>query len=274
MNNKNTVVYALAALLLISGGVFLYRSSSRSTENTQEVKVSENNQQKDQASEDQNGNVLGEESNSNTTDPMQNDPTKTTTTDSAMKDTACSRNFDENKLKTAKVNIANQTVELDIAKYGKIKVQLYDKDAPKTVENFLRLVNSGFYDCLTFHRISKGFVIQGGDPKGDGTGGQSAFGADFEDELNTSTQSYKDGYKHGVLAMANRGPNTNSSQFFILLSDYPLDHKYTIFGKVSEGLDVVDKIGQSEIIANPYMGPTDGAPKEKIVINKAVIITK
>ncbi len=263
MNNKNQIVYALAAFLLIAGGIFVYNSTKKSGTVAEEQTAQ--TESKEMTKEDT-GDVLGE--SKDTTD--QNKTPSENPTSMAN----CTRNFDENKLKTAKVELANQKVELDVAGYGKLGLEFYEKDAPKAVENFLRLVNSGFYDCLTFHRISKGFVIQGGDPKGDGTGGISAFGTEFEDELNPETPSYKAGYKHGVLAMANRGPNTNSSQFFILLSDYPLDHKYTIFGKVTSGLDVVDKIGNAEIIPNPYMGGADGAPKEKIVINKASIVTK
>ena len=125
--------------------------------------------------------------------------------------------------------------------YGEIQFETYDADAPKTVENFITLANKKFYDNLTFHRIAKGFVIQGGDPSGNGTGGP---GYTFEDELNPETVSYKAGYQKGVVAMANAGPNTNGSQFFILLENYPLPHNYTIFGKVVRGQDVVDTIGQ------------------------------
>ncbi len=126
---------------------------------------------------------------------------------------------------------------------GDIVVEFYPQDAPKTVTNFATLAKSGFYNGLSFHRVEPGFVIQGGDPKGDGTGGTSIYGSTFEDELNPETQSYKDGYKEGVLAMANRGPNTNSSQFFIMLADNDtLPKNYTIFGKVTSGMDVVKKI--------------------------------
>lgn len=196
-----------------------------------------------------------------------------TSAEQAQPDAAgsCTRNFDENKLKTAKVDIANKFVTLSVKGFGDIKVQLYDKDAPKTVENFLRLVNAGYYDCLTFHRVAKGFVIQGGDPTGTGSGGDSAFGGKFADELNANTPSYKAGYVKGVLAMANAGPNTNTSQFFILIGDATkmLPHSYTIFGKVTSGESVTDKIGQVEIV--PQMGPTDGAPKTPVVITKATI---
>jgi len=187
---------------------------------------------------------------------------------------ACTRNFDQSVLaKNSTLNIKNRQVTFDVKGFGNITVELYDQDAPKTVENFLRLTDAGFYNCLTFHRVSKNFVIQGGDPKGDGTGGGSAFGSPFADELNPNTASYKAGYTKGVLAMANSGPNTNGSQFFIMLDDVSLPHNYTIFGKVVSGQDVVDKIGQVAITPNPAMGPTDGAPVTPVVM-ESVKITK
>ncbi len=103
------------------------------------------------------------------------------------------------------------------------------------------MAQKGFYNNLTFHRVVNGFVIQGGDPSGNGMGGP---GYAFEDELNPETESYKIGYKKGVVAMANAGPNTNGSQFFIMLEDNPLPHNYTIFGQVVNGQEVVDVIGQ------------------------------
>lgn len=132
---------------------------------------------------------------------------------------------------------------------GEIEVEFYPDDAPKTVKNFATLAANGFYDNLTFHRVEPGFVIQGGDPKGDGTGGTSIYGPTFSDELKTTTKSYKAGYKEGVLAMANRGPNTNSSQFFIMLADNTtLPKNYTIFGKVTSGMDVVKQIQKGDKI--------------------------
>lgn len=131
--------------------------------------------------------------------------------------------------------------------YGAIVFQTYDKDAPKTVENFITLANKKFYDGLTFHRVISGFMIQGGDPNGTGTGGP---GYQFDDELNPATPSYQAGYKKGVVAMANSGPNTNGSQFFIMTADYPLPNSYTIFGKVVSGQDVVDKIANVKTDAN------------------------
>ncbi|OGE81639.1 MAG: peptidylprolyl isomerase [Candidatus Doudnabacteria bacterium RIFCSPHIGHO2_01_FULL_43_23] len=130
---------------------------------------------------------------------------------------------------------------------GDIELAFFPEDAPKAVENFIRLAESGYYNGVTFHRVVKDFVIQGGDPTGTGAGGESVFGPTFEDELDPSTPSYQRGYKKGVLAMANSGPNTNGSQFFILLKDNPLPHLYTIFGEVLSGQDVVDKIGLVEV---------------------------
>lgn len=131
--------------------------------------------------------------------------------------------------------------------YGNITIELYRNDAPNTVENFTTLASKGFYNGLIFHRVIKGFMIQGGDPNGNGTGGP---GYKFNDELNPATASYKAGYKKGVVAMANSGPNTNGSQFFIMHEDYPLPNSYTIFGKVTSGQDVVDKIANVKTGAN------------------------
>ncbi len=129
---------------------------------------------------------------------------------------------------------------------GDIKIELFAKDAPKTVENFTKLAEKGYYDGVIFHRVIKDFMIQGGDPTGTGTGGESVFGATFEDEIN----SHK--IVAGTLAMANRGPNTNGSQFFIVTeSAQPhLDGKHTAFGQVTEGMDVVKKIAAVQVGAN------------------------
>lgn len=116
---------------------------------------------------------------------------------------------------------------------GTIEFELLDDDAPKTAENFVTLANKGFYTGVIFHRVVPGFVIQGGDPVGNGTGGP---GYKFEDETVTRD------YEAGIVAMANSGPNTNGSQFFIMLEENPLPKQYTIFGKVTQGLDVVRKI--------------------------------
>lgn len=130
---------------------------------------------------------------------------------------------------------------------GTIAFETYDADAPKTVQNFITLAQKGFYSNLIFHRVIKGFMIQGGDPNGNGTGGP---GYAFEDELNPAAESYKQGYIKGMVAMANAGPNTNGSQFFIMLENTPLPHNYTIFGKVISGQNVVDAIGKTQTNSN------------------------
>src|SRR5213592_5285867 len=118
---------------------------------------------------------------------------------------------------------------------GEVTIELFDEDAPKTVENFRKLAADGFYDGLTFHRVIPDFMIQGGCPKGDGTGGP---GYTFEDEANDRR------VVRGALAMANAGPNTNGSQFFIVTADACpwLDGLHTVFGQVTSGMDVVDTI--------------------------------
>jgi len=122
---------------------------------------------------------------------------------------------------------------------GAITLELFDEDAPQTVQNFKRLAADGFYDGVIFHRIIKDFMIQGGDPTGTGTGGP---GYTFEDELNPNK------VVRGALAMANAGPNTNGSQFFIVTTpEAPwLDGKHTVFGRVTDGMDVVDRIENAD----------------------------
>ncbi len=119
--------------------------------------------------------------------------------------------------------------------HGAIELELFDEDAPKTVENFRKLADDGFYDGVIFHRVIKDFMIQGGDPTGTGTGGP---GYTFEDEFNEHK------IERGALAMANAGPNTNGSQFFIVTTDAApwLDGKHTVFGRVTAGMEAVDSI--------------------------------
>jgi len=141
--------------------------------------------------------------------------------------------------------------------HGDITIELFDEDAPKTVQNFKDLAAKGFYDGLSFHRIIKDFMIQGGCPNGTGTGGP---GYTFEDEINEHKAV------RGSLAMANAGPNTNGSQFFIVtLEATPwLDGKHTVFGQVTDGMDVVDKLESL---------PTDGRdkPREDAKIEKLTV---
>ena len=131
---------------------------------------------------------------------------------------------------------------------GPIVFEMFDADAPKTVENFRKLASDGFYDGLTFHRVIKDFMIQGGCPEGTGTGGP---GYTFEDEINDHK------VVRGALAMANAGPNTNGSQFFIVTTAAApwLDGKHTVFGQVTDGMDVVDKLEGVETDASDR--PTD-----------------
>ena len=141
--------------------------------------------------------------------------------------------------------MANRTATIQTNK-GTIKFELLEQDAPKTTENFRLLAEKGYYDGVIFHRCINGFMIQGGDPTGTGRGGASAWGGKFADEINSSSEVYKRGYKAGTVAMANAGPNTNGSQFFIMHVDYPLPPSYTIFGRVTEGQDIVDAIATSK----------------------------
>jgi cyclophilin family peptidyl-prolyl cis-trans isomerase len=122
---------------------------------------------------------------------------------------------------------------------GDIECKLFADESPKTVNNFVFLAREGFYDGVIFHRVISNFMIQGGDPTGTGTGGP---GYRFEDELDASRSR---GYKMGTLAMANSGPNTNGSQFFIMHVDYGLPPNYSVFGKATDGLDVVDDIAST-----------------------------
>src|SRR5436853_7421221 len=127
--------------------------------------------------------------------------------------------------------------------HGAVELELFDADAPKTVENFRKLAGDGFYDGVIFHRVIKYFMVQGGDPTGTGTGGP---GYTFEDEFNDHK------VERGALAMANAGPNTNGSQFFIVTTDAApwLDGKHTVFGRVTEGMDAVDAIERTPTGAN------------------------
>jgi cyclophilin family peptidyl-prolyl cis-trans isomerase len=137
---------------------------------------------------------------------------------------------------------------------GPIELELHAEDAPKTVENFVKLSREGFYEGVIFHRVIPDFMIQGGDPTGTGTGGP---GYQFEDEFNQHQ------FERGALAMANAGPNTNGSQFFIVTVEAApwLDGKHTVFGRVTSGMDVVDRISQVDRDANDR-------PREPVTIER------
>jgi peptidyl-prolyl cis-trans isomerase B (cyclophilin B) len=138
--------------------------------------------------------------------------------------------------------------------HGAIEVEFFDDDAPKTVDNFTKLARDGFYDGVTFHRVIPDFMIQGGDPTGTGMGGP---GYTFEDEFNDNK------VVRGALAMANAGPNTNGSQFFVVTAEATpwLDGKHTVFGQVTNGMEVVDKISSVETDSNDK-------PHEPVVIER------
>ena len=152
---------------------------------------------------------------------------------------------------TDKIYDSQPTMQIDVSKsytaviktnLGDMTVEFFTEDAPNTVNNFISLSKDGYYDNVIFHRVISGFMIQGGDPSGTGHGDYGKFpGYEFEDELNNQRS-----YEKGILAMANRGPNTNGSQFFIMHVDYPLPYSYTIFGQVIDGFDIIDKIASVE----------------------------
>lgn len=182
------------------------------------------------------------------------------------------------------------TVAVMKTNHGDIKIRLFKDIAPKTVENFVGLANKGYYNGVTFHRVIKDFMIQGGDPTGTGAGGDSIWNIPFEDEFSNKVHHYR-----GALSMANRGPDTNTSQFFIvhnkrlepglitylkkmnfdenLLKKYVeyggtphLDGKHTIFGQVYEGIEVVDKIANVEVSSYG-----NNKPLEDVVILEVTI---
>jgi cyclophilin family peptidyl-prolyl cis-trans isomerase len=158
--------------------------------------------------------------------------------------------IDVNKTYTAEINTTS----------GLMTVELFTDIAPNTVNNFVALSEDGYYNNIIFHRVIKDFMIQGGDPSGTGHGEMGKYpGYEFEDELNNPMP-----YEKGILAMANRGPNTNGSQFFIMHTDYPLPYQYTIFGKVTQGLDVIDQIAMIETDASDK-------PLNDVIINSITI---
>ena len=144
--------------------------------------------------------------------------------------------------------------------HGAIEVELFDDDAPKTVDNFTKLARDGFYDGVTFHRVIPDFMIQGGDPTGTGMGGP---GYTFEDEFNDHK------VVRGALAMANAGPDTNGSQFFVVTAEATpwLDGKHTVFGQVTQGMDIVDKISSLE--TDPNDKPLEPVSIERVELGDA-----
>ena len=180
---------------------------------------------------------------------------------------ACSKKESE-PAKSPRQNQPNRTAVIE-TDAGNIKFELFENETPKTAENFRLLAERGYYNGTIFHRVISGFMIQGGDPNGDGTGGQTATGQPLPNEINRSSPLYQGGnYPRGLVAMANKGrPETGSSQFFIMHQTYPLPPNYTVFGRVVEGMDVVDKIA-----AAPNTGPSNqNRPVTPVKMNKVYV---
>lgn len=240
--NKKIIYGAIVVVILAAAGWFFWSQSK----NNQEKSETENSQ-----------------TSSAKTDDNQDEVAKV---DEAANSATCKRTFNNSDLNKVTVNENLKFVTMSVKGFGDIKIELNRKDAPKTSENFLKLVEAGFYNCLTFHRVAQGFVIQGGDPSGDGTGGPGY----------TIPAEIKLKHTKGSIAMARQGdqvnPNRESSgsQFYISLEALPmLDGQYTVFGQVISGMDVVEKIG-----GVPINGAGDGPPLEKVEITSAVASDK
>lgn len=240
--NKKIIYGAIVVVILAAAGWFFWSQSK----NNQEKSETENSQ-----------------TSSAKTDDNKDEVAKV---DEASNSATCNRTFNNSDLNKVTVNENLKFVTMSVKGFGDIKIELNRKDAPKTSENFLKLVEAGFYNCLTFHRVAQGFVIQGGDPSGDGTGGPGY----------TIPAEIKLKHTKGSIAMARQGdqvnPNRESSgsQFYISLEALPmLDGQYTVFGQVISGMDVVEKIG-----GVPINGAGDGPPLEKVEITSAVASDK
>ncbi len=167
----------------------------------------------------------------------------------------------ESTLPETQIDVAKSYTAVLTTTQGAISIKLHADTTPITVNNFVSLAKKGFYDGTVFHRVLKGFMIQGGDPKGNGTGGP---GYKFDDE------PFEGEYTRGIVAMANSGPNTNGSQFFIMHKDYPLPKNYVIFGEVVEGIEVVDKIAEAEVA--PSASGESSTPVSPVVVESVKIL--
>lgn len=178
-------------------------------------------------------------------------------------------NVDSNETTLNNYDTENPVVAMEISGYGAIVIELYPKVAPNTVNNFIYLVKHGFYDNNSFHRLVPGFVLQGGDPKGDGTGGPGyTIKGEFTNNRFTNTLKHT----KGIVSMARSTANDSAgSQFFIMLDTATnLDNNYAAFGKVIDGMDVIDKIANIEIVSNNETGKL----KKNLTIKKALVDTK
>jgi cyclophilin family peptidyl-prolyl cis-trans isomerase len=152
---------------------------------------------------------------------------------------------------------------------GVIEMELFPSDCPRAVENFRLLAEHGYYDGTIFHRVVRGFMIQGGQPA-DGSGGVSAWGGTFADEIRKDSPLYRAGYRRGIVAMANAGPNTNTCEFFIMHGDVRLPPVYVIFGRVTRGIEVVDAVANAPTTTGPF-GP-HSKPVVPTVVRKITIL--
>lgn len=178
-------------------------------------------------------------------------------------------NVDGNETSLSNYDTENPVVAMEINDYGAVVIELYPKIAPNTVNNFISLVKQGFYDNNSFHRLVPGFVLQGGDPKGDGTGGPGyTIKGEFTNNRFTNTLKHT----KGIVSMARSTANDSAgSQFFIMLDTATnLDNNYAAFGKVIAGMDIIDKIASSETISNNETGKL----KKNLTISKALVDTK
>ena len=180
--------------------------------------------------------------------------------------------------KTAASLRSKATVETSL---GSFDIELFDDDAPRTVDNFIKLAEKNFFDGLRVHRVVTGTLMQTGDEKTKdlskveewGTGGKVILERGVVDDISASNSLYQEGYKKGMVVMANRGPHTSTSQFMVLLKDLPFwPRNYVIFGRVTRGLDVAQSIGSVELV--PVLGPDDGRPKQDVMIKSVNVKTR
>ncbi len=220
--------------------------------------------------------IGGEQGTTATTQGSSNQGSTTTTTTPNADMTAIKAEIDSMEVADFTETVKKtEYVKLTIKHYGDVVIRLREDIAPITVANFQKLVGEGFYDGLTFHRIMKGFMIQGGDPKGDGTGGS---GTTIKGEFSVNKVQNDLSHIAGVISMARRGGDNNSatSQFFICNADSAaasLDRQYAAFGYVVAGLDVVLTVSEVEVKANAT-GTENSVPVEPVVIEKICFVTK
>jgi len=227
--NKETIIVLLIGIALFAGGLFIFNNKDQKKQNQAQITKNINN---------------SDDSNQGKTE---------------------SKKMNNKNLEKPKMQIDQNKEYIATMKTsaGTIKIKLNAAETPITVNNFVYLAKNNFYDGVIFHRVIDGFMIQGGDPSGDGTGGP---GYKFDDE------KFSGEYNRGTIAMANSGPNTNGSQFFIMHQDYPLTPNYVIFGQVIEGLDVVDKIATAEVSMS-FSGEMS-QPIDPIVIESVIVEEK